>query len=113
MSIQQAIEAEAKLRELVNWRALGRTIADYDQTCHTLRMDLCVSNTFAYCGQQYAGSKNYHDAPKWFTDEVLAELKKDVEAAVERAYQRVTAGLRDKVSSELDATQKLVEETGR
>lgn len=113
MSIEQAIEAESKLRELVNWRALGHTVAQYDQKHHALRMDLAVSNTFAYCGQQYEGSKNYHDAPKWFTGEVLSELQKDVESAVERAYQRVTSDLRAKVAAELEATRKLVEEAAR
>lgn len=73
-------------KELKEWWALHRTIAAYSQCFHVLRVDVPKPSTLCFCGQQYAGGQNYHDAPAFFRDAVAREMQGAAADLVESAY---------------------------
>jgi len=83
----------ARRAQLKDWWSLGTTIAKYDSKFHTLRVDLQKPSMVTFCGQQYAGAKNYHDAPDWFKESVRAELQNHVKEITRRAYEAEMARL--------------------
>jgi hypothetical protein len=62
-------------KELKAWMALGETIAAYDRQKHSLRVDVAKPTMVAFCGQAYAGARNYHDAPAFFVEALRAEMQ--------------------------------------
>lgn len=81
-------KAVKALREIDAWWSLRSKLATYDQQNYRLRIDVAAPTMVAYCGQQSAGAKNYHDAPEWFVGAVRAEISRDVHAIAFRAYER-------------------------
>jgi len=79
--------------ELMNWWKLGQTIAKYDGKYHTLRVDLQNPSLVAFCGQQYAGAKNYHDAPPFLFTAIRLECDKQINQIVKKAYENEVARL--------------------
>jgi hypothetical protein len=77
--------------ELMDWWKLGQTIAKYDGKYHVLRVDLQNPSLVAFCGQQYAGAKNYHDAPKSFFTAIRLECDKQINQIVKKAYENEIA----------------------
>lgn len=77
----------ARRAALKAWWSLGTTIAQYDSKFHTLRVDLQKPSMVTFCGQQYAGAKNYHDAPDWFRQSITDELQNHVKEITRRAYE--------------------------
>jgi len=107
MSIEAAIMAEKKLSELRSWYALGSTFAAYDCQNHKLRVDINVGLA-TFCGQQYAGASNYHDAPKWFNELVVSELEKKVAECVKAAYEQEVARLAGIIEDNIAETNRLL-----
>ena len=80
-------------RELKQWWELGSTQAEYDRRLHLLRVDAQKPSMVAFCGQQYAGAKNYHDAPAFFVEAVRKEMQEEAKRLVGLAYQKELARL--------------------
>lgn len=101
-------ELVEKRRRLKEWWSLRETVADYEKKKHTLRVDLMKPTMVAYCGQQYAGAKNYHDAPEWFRDHVKEQMESVIDEVTCKAYEEAVAfldaaidGYREQVLQEL------------
>ena len=80
-------------KELEQWWGLGLTEAAYDRALHSLRVDVQKPSMVAFCGQQYAGAKNYHDAPAFFVEAVRKEMEQEAKRLVGLAYQKELARL--------------------
>jgi len=76
---------------LQRWMKMGSTIARYDGANHVLRVDWQLPSMIAFCGQEYAGAKNYHDAPEFFAKVVKSELEKRTSEIVHAAYESAMA----------------------
>ena len=97
-------------KQLAEWWKLKTTMAAYDRTHHSLRVDVSKPSLISFCGQQYAGAKNYHDAPSFFFEDVRKEFQDNAAAITEAAYHRKMrwfdaeiAALRRQVEAELEA----------
>ena len=91
-------------RDLQAWWALGSTIAAYDHGVHKLRVVVQSPSMVAYCGQAYAGAKNYHEAPEWFAEAVRQELSAQAAAITKAAYESEMARL----TSEIERNRQAV-----
>lgn len=80
-------------KQLKQWWELGGTEAAYDRKFHSLRVDVQKPSMVAFCGQQYAGAKNYHDAPTFFVESVRKEMQEEAKRLVGLAYQKELARL--------------------
>lgn len=70
---------------LIAWRNLSKTSC-YDAGCHVLRVDIQNPTMVAYCGQQYSGAKNYHDAPAFFAEAITKQIKAAINDLTKKAY---------------------------
>lgn len=86
-------ELVRKRKELNEWWALGETVAKYDGGVHELRVDVQKPSKVSYCGQQYAGAQNYHDAPAFFLDALRQEMQSDAKRLTRLAYDKEIAKL--------------------
>ena len=68
-------------------------IAAYDNKKHKLRVDVMPPKLVSFCGQQYAGAKNYHDAPAFFVDRIREVMQEEVCRLTQVAYEREIARL--------------------
>lgn len=98
-------ELVAMRQKLTSWWSLRSTVAQYNRKIHSLRVDVTAPTMIAFCGQQYAGAKNYHDAPDFFFEDVRKELQSNTEAITEAAYARKLASLDDEISSMRSAVE--------
>lgn len=80
-------------QQLKSWWSLGSTIAQYDRKCHSLRVDVMKPTMVAYCGQAYAGAKNYHDAPDFFFEAINKEIQSRIKEITKDAYEKEIARL--------------------
>lgn len=90
-------ELVEKRRQLKLWWSLRDTVADYENKKHTLRVDLMKPTMVAFCGQQYAGAKNYHDAPEWFKDHVKEQMETVIDEVTCKAYEEAIECLDDAI----------------
>lgn len=86
-----------KRSELERWWKLGSTIAEYDHSYHVLRVDMCKPSLVSYCGQQYAGAPNYHEAPPWFADCIRKEQQLRFKELATAAYEKELNSLNDQI----------------
>lgn len=86
-------ELVRKRQALKDWWALGETHAEYSRGFHSLRVDVCKPSLVTFCGQQYAGAKNYHDAPSFFAESVRKEMQAEAERITRQAYEKEIARL--------------------
>lgn len=93
-------------RELVAWWGLRTTVAAYEGTCHSLRVDVQKPSFIAYCGQQYAGAKNYHEAPGFFAESVRKEMQAEAERLAVQAYEKELARLNEAIEKHRAAVLK-------
>ena len=70
---------------LIAWWKLAKTSC-YDSGCHVLRVDVQNPTMVAYCGQQYSGAKNYHDAPAFFVEAITKQIKAASNGLAKKAY---------------------------
>jgi transposase-like protein len=91
--LQEFDEAVKERRELKEWWSLGETVAKYDHKKHVLRVDVSKPTMIAFCGQEYAGAKNYHDAPDFFTEAVRQAIQDSVGVLTQQAYETELARL--------------------
>ena len=96
-------------QELKAWWSLSSTIAQYDNKFHSLRVDVQVPSLITFCGQQYAGARNYHDAPKFFEKAVVAEMGEHAKEIVRAAYLKEIARLDNLIDSHREAVLKELE----
>jgi|688.fasta_scaffold392944_3 hypothetical protein len=89
--------------ELKQWWELGSTQAEYDRKLHSLRVDVRKPSMVTFCGQQYAGAKNYHDAPAFFVEAVRKEMQEEAKRLVGLAYQKELARLDAAIEKHRDA----------
>lgn len=73
---------------LKSWWQLGQTVCGWGGGNHVLRVDVMKPGMVAYCGQAYAGAKNYHDAPEFFIEAVRAEMTAQSKAIAKAAYEK-------------------------
>lgn len=73
---------------LKSWWQLGQTICGWGGVNHVLRVDVLKPEMVAYCGQAYAGAKNYHDAPAFFAEAVRNEMVAQSKAIVTETYEK-------------------------
>ena len=71
---------------LRSWWKLKTTICGWGDGPHVLRVDLVTPTMVAFCGQAYAGAKNYHEAPEGFAGAVRKQMDVHAKAIVEAAY---------------------------
>lgn len=85
-------------QELQAWWKLGETVAQYNNGLHELRVDFPRPTMVSFCGQQYAGAKNYHDAPSFFRNAIQRAAQKHARDLAKEAYddeiERLNAGIR-------------------
>lgn len=74
-------------KELQAWWSLRETVAKYDSKLHSLRVDFACPTMVAFCGQQYAGAKNYHDAPSFFRNAIRRAAESHAHDLAKEAYQ--------------------------
>ena len=94
-----------KRTELQRWWKLGSTIAQYDHSYHELRVDMCKPSMVSYCGQEYAGAKNYHDAPEWFRECILKELQDRAKEVATAAYEKAIESLNEQIEKNRAAVE--------
>ena len=94
-----------KRAELQRWWKLGSTIAQYDHSYHELRVDMRGPSLVSYCGQAYAGAKNYHDAPEWFKECVRKELQERAKEIATAAYEKSIASLNEQIEENRAAVE--------
>ena len=93
--MMQEFDALVKKRsELVAWWEMRNQIAAYDKKTHSLTTRFAPHpGALNFCGQQYAGAKNYHESPAWFVTCFLEEVERRkyeiAGAAVERALNDI------------------------
>lgn len=75
------------------WWQLGETICGWGGKRHVLRVDVMKPSMVAYCGQAYAGAKNYHDAPEFFIEALRKELSAHANEIAKAAYEKEIARL--------------------
>lgn len=75
-------------KKLKEWWELGKTIASYNKKFYCLHVDLQRPALITYCGQEYAGAQNYHDAPSFFYDAVQQEIAEQSHRILGQAYQK-------------------------
>lgn len=95
-----------KSAELERWWKLGSTIAQYNHSCHVLRVDMCKPSLVSYCGQERAGAQNYHDAPAWFADCVRNEQQERFKEIATAAYEKELAKLNQQIEQHRVAVQE-------
>jgi hypothetical protein len=101
-----------KRSELLKWWGMRNAIARYDNKPYLLVTRFSAHpEALQFCGQQYAGDKNYHECPAWFVDCFLKELenrKYDLAgAAFERAIEEINAKidkLKKSIMAELESS---------
>jgi hypothetical protein len=96
-------------KDLKAWWELGSTIAQYDNKFHSLRVDVQTPSLITFCGQQYAGARNYHDAPKFFEKAVMAEMGEHANEIVRAAYNKEIARLDNLIAAHKEAVLKELE----
>ena len=69
MTMQRFDELVSKRKQLSAWWEL-RKANDFSQGKYVMRVDVETCSLVAFCGQQCAGAKNYHDAPGWFMEQL-------------------------------------------
>lgn len=74
-------------KELKDWWNLRVTTAAYDGSFHRLIVQVQKPAMVSFYGQQYAGAKNYHDAPGFFIESVRAEMQAEANKIVANAYE--------------------------
>jgi len=80
-------------KALKEWWNLGVNVATYRNRYHTLRVDVQKPEMVAFCGQQYAGAQNYHDAPPFFVEAIRQEIAEQSPRIVEQTYEKELARL--------------------
>ena len=101
-------------KELTEWWGLGITLAAHDEKFHSLRVDVAPPAMVSFCGQQYAGAKNYHDAPAFFLNAVQIQMQQEALRITGLAYAKELARLNAEIEKHRDAVLKeldLVPET--
>lgn len=74
-------------KELIKWMNLGNTLAKYGGKNYSLRVNVLNPAMIAYCGQQYAGDKNYYDAPAFFFDAVRKKMEEMAQKIVCQVFE--------------------------
>ena len=97
--LKQFDELVKQRDQLKRWWAMKNEIARYNKTTHTLRVDVVKPSLVAFCGQQYAGAKNYHDAPEFFVDAVRRQFHEHSAELTAKAYEAEMARIDDLIES--------------
>lgn len=92
-----------KRADLVRWWKLGSTMCQYDHSYYVLRVDMNKPGLVSYCGQQYAGDRNYHDAPEWFNDCIRKEQQERFKELATAAYEKALASLNEQIEKHRSA----------
>lgn len=98
-------------QSLKDWWSLGSIMAAYDRNYHILRVDIQTPSMIAFCGQQYAGARNYHDAPAFFFEAVRVALQSAAGKLTEAAYHSEIARLDAAIEKHKAAVLKELEST--
>lgn len=107
MSIKEAILAQEKLQELRRWEENFKKV-DWSGQKYCLSSQVKLER-LCFCGQQYQGAKNYHEAPPWFLQDVQHEISISlVKDAVEKASKKVKDELTLKIENCLDELNNLL-----
>lgn len=96
MSMEQFDRLVRQRSELFNWWNL-RHSDDFSQGKYSLRVDVTKPSMIAFCGQAYAGAKNYHDAPAWFGDIVRNAMSKTAVETTRAAVEAELASLTERI----------------
>lgn len=92
-------ELVRKRQALKAWWANQEKIDCIGCTPYALRVDVCRPSMVAYCGQEYSGAKNYHDAPKFFIESVRLEMQSEAKKIVRQAYEKEMAKLNAQIEN--------------
>lgn len=83
----QEFDELVKRRQLLQaWWEMDSKRAGWGDGLYVLRVDVMSPSMVAFCGQEYAGARNYHDAPDWFRECVRAEMGKEAKKIARQAY---------------------------
>ena len=101
-------ELVAQKKELTEWMDNSKKIDFSRGTEYSLRLDIKIG-IFAYCGQAYSGSENYHHAPDFLLSDVVDTIRRMTSEIVDQSCgERLNsintelAELKAKVIAELD-----------
>ena len=93
-------------KELKEWWELSTTTAAYNKNFYTLRVNMQKPALVSFCGQQYAGGQNYHDAPSFFLESIREELAEQACAIVAKTYQKELNRLNTEIEKHREAILK-------
>ena len=94
-------DAAVKQRlELQMWWKLGSTVAAYDDRVHKLHIHVLKPTMVAFCGQQYAGAENYHEAPEFFAEALRDEIERRARQIAKEVYEAEIARLTTLIDSQ-------------
>lgn len=109
MSMEKFDKLVKQRSELQSWWSMQNMVDSQDGSHYSLRVDFTKPSMVAFCGQAYAGSKNYHDAPAFFVDEIVKVVASKKSEITSQAYHNVInqlnaeiASLRESVMDELN-----------
>lgn len=92
-------KATTQRRRLKAWWAMKDLLAAYDKSNYVLRIDFSKPSMVAFCGQQFAGDRNYHDAPEFFRDEIVSVLNSMSYDIAQKAYNSAILKLDKEIAS--------------
>ena len=101
--MQEFDELVQKRAALKAWWELGSTKVGYGDGCHKLRIDVAKPTMVAFCGQAYAGARNYHDAPAFFVEAIRQEMHVAAKRLAREAYENELARLDAAIEKHRDA----------
>ena len=101
--LKQFDELVKQRDQLKRWWAMKNEIARYDKTTHTLRVDVVKPSMVAFCGQQYAGAKNYHDAPTFFVEAIRKQFSEHSRELTAKAYEAEMSRLDELIESQRES----------
>ena len=84
--LQEFDELVKRRQQLQAWWEMGSKHVGWGDGRYVLRVDVVSPSMVAFCGQEYAGARNYHDAPDWFRGCVCAEMQKEAKKLAQQAY---------------------------
>jgi hypothetical protein len=96
MSLTELDQLVRDRSSVLAWLKNASKVDSQSCTNYSLRLD--VNSVLAmYCGQAYAGAKNYHDAPGELNKEIAAEIQRNRHTLVTAAAKSLVARYEERI----------------
>lgn len=98
MSLVELDKLIRERQELICWLSLAKNRDSQSGSPWVLRVDVNGVQAM-YCGQYYAGAKNYHDAPSGFNSELKDAIDRNRKLLVDDAAKTYLAKLEMRINA--------------